>query len=95
MISSNMKNHRLTVLATWLFVYINTIGAQTTKNSGSIEVDGSQLEYVVQGEGLPCLVIGSSIYYPRTFSPELRKHLKLYFVDMKWFAKGYAAEKFK
>ena len=60
--------------------------------TGMIEVDGSQLEYVIEGEGKPCLVIGSSIYYPRTFSGNLRKHLKMYFVDMKWFAKDYVAE---
>lgn len=60
--------------------------------SGVIEVDGSQLNYVVEGEGTACLVIGSSIYYPRTFSDNLRQHLKMYFVDMKWFAKEYTAE---
>jgi proline iminopeptidase len=60
--------------------------------TGVIEVDGSQLNYVIEGDGLPCLVIGSSIYYPRTFSNKLRQHLKMYFVDMKWFAKGYMAE---
>jgi proline iminopeptidase len=57
-----------------------------------IEVDGSKLLYVIEGDGKPCLVIGSSIYYPRTFSEELNKHLKLYFVDMKWFAKDYNPE---
>ena len=50
------------------------------------------LNYVVEGEGKPCLVIGSSVYYPKTFSKELRKHLKMYFVDMKWFAKDYKPE---
>jgi proline iminopeptidase len=60
--------------------------------SGVIEVDGSQLNYVVEGAGTACLVIGSSIYYPRTFSNNLKQHLKMYFVDMKWFAKDYAAE---
>ncbi|WP_375583931.1 alpha/beta fold hydrolase [Cyclobacterium xiamenense] len=61
-------------------------------NAGSIAIDGSTLEYTIEGEGIPCLVIGSSIYYPRTFSDTLRQHLKMYFVDMKWFAKGYAKE---
>ncbi len=60
--------------------------------SGVITVDGSELNYLIEGEGIPCLVIGSSIYYPRTFSANLRQHLKIYFVDMKWFAKGYASE---
>ncbi|WP_209332097.1 alpha/beta fold hydrolase [Lunatimonas salinarum] len=61
-------------------------------NAGSIEIDGSTLEYTFEGEGIPCLVTGSSIYYPRTFPDNLRLHLKMYFVDMKWFAKGYAKE---
>ena len=60
--------------------------------AGTIEIDGSTLDYVVEGKGIPCLVIGSSVYYPKTFSKELRKHLKMYFVDLKWFAKGYKKE---
>ena len=57
-----------------------------------VEVDGSKLQYVIKGEGKPCLVIGSSIYYPKTFSTKLYKHLKMYFVDLKWFAKDYKPE---
>jgi proline iminopeptidase len=57
-----------------------------------VEVDGSNLQYVIKGEGKPCLVIGSSIYYPKTFSAKLYKHLKMYFVDLKWFAKDYKPE---
>ena len=60
--------------------------------AGKIEIDGSILQYVIEGEGIPCLVIGSSVYYPRTFSNNLRENLKMYFVDMKWFAKDYAPE---
>lgn len=77
-----------------LIVTLNLLAGCETKHviSGVIEVDGSRLDYVVEGEGRTCLVIGSSIYYPRTFSNNLRKHLKMYFVDMKWFAKDYAEE---
>jgi proline iminopeptidase len=57
-----------------------------------VEVDGSKLNYVVKGNGLACIVIGSSIYYPKTFSKELENHLKMYFVDMKWFAQDYKPE---
>ena len=53
---------------------------------GFIRLDGCQLHYVIEGKGTPCLVIGSSVYYPRTFSQNLQKHLKMYFVDMRWFA---------
>jgi proline iminopeptidase len=58
--------------------------------SNSIVIDGTQLNYVIEGKGKPCLVIGSSVYYPRTFSNELRNHFQFYFVDMRWFAKSYS-----
>jgi proline iminopeptidase len=62
------------------------------RTTGSITVDGSKLNYVVEGKGKPCLVIGSSVYYPKTFSKKIREHLRIYFVDMKWFAENYAPE---
>jgi proline iminopeptidase len=54
--------------------------------SGTVAVPGAELAYTVDGDGIPTLVVGSSIYYPRTFSEELRKHLKLAFVDLRHFA---------
>ncbi|MEM8887172.1 MAG: alpha/beta hydrolase, partial [Bacteroidota bacterium] len=59
---------------------------------GSIQIDESTLDFKIEGNGRDCLVIGSSVYYPRTFSAELRKHLRMHFVDLKWFAKGYQKE---
>lgn len=44
------------------------------------------LGYRVEGQGRNVLVVGSSIYYPRTFSAELRRHFKLAFVDHRGFA---------
>jgi proline iminopeptidase len=61
----------------------------TNYKEGSITINGTILNYRVEGKGKPCLVIGSSIYYPRTFSKELRNHFQFYFVDMRWFAKNY------
>jgi proline iminopeptidase len=87
-----MKKADLQTIIILSIIQINCIIAQPSPQAGEIEVDGSRLSYVIEGEGTPCLVIGSSIYYPRTFSKDLRKHLKMYFVDMKWFAKGYAPE---
>jgi len=58
-------------------------------STGTVGVGGTKLKYVVEGRGQTCLVIGSSIYYPRTFSQELRNHLKMFFVDMPWFAEEY------
>ncbi|MFC0536321.1 alpha/beta fold hydrolase [Pelagicoccus mobilis] len=75
-----------------LFLSACVLAHPKAQSSGSIDVDGSVLRYTVEGQGPACLVIGSSIYYPRTFSKNLRQHMKMYFVDMKWFAKDYAAE---
>lgn len=58
--------------------------------TGYIEVSGTRLNYIAEGKGRPCLVIGSSIYYPRTFSGYLRDSLRFYFTDMRWFAKDYS-----
>jgi proline iminopeptidase len=57
----------------------------TDKTSGVVSVKGAKLRYVIEGDGIPCIVIGSSIYYPRTFSPLLREHLKLIFVDTRHY----------
>ena len=54
---------------------------------GSVQVDGAVLQYCVEGEGRPALVIGSATYYPRTFSRRLRESLQLAFVDARHFAK--------
>lgn len=59
---------------------------ESIANSGSMLINGSRLNYKVQGEGIPCLVIGSSIYYPRTFSDSLKLRLEMYFVDLPWFS---------
>lgn len=53
---------------------------------GTIVVDGFQLKYSIEGTGIPTLVIGSAIYYPRTFSHNLRNHLQMIFIDHRGFA---------
>lgn len=58
------------------------------KNEGSIEIDGFKLKYRTEGSGPDVVVIGSSIYYPRSFSQNLRKFLRLHFVDYRGFAEG-------
>lgn len=79
----------------WIILILLQLGTsivagQTKKVN--IVVDGSVLDYAVEGKGIPCLVLGSSVYYPKTFSEELRTYLEFYFVDLKWFAKGYRQE---
>jgi proline iminopeptidase len=55
-------------------------------SAGIVEVEGARLRYRIEGHGQPCLVVGSAICYPRVFSPELREHLQLVFVDLRHFA---------
>ncbi|MBF9233247.1 alpha/beta fold hydrolase [Microvirga alba] len=66
---------------------MSTLGA--TKDvvaRGTVRSGIFTLGYSIEGEGKPALVIGSSVYYPRTFSAGLRKTLKLVFVDHRGFA---------
>lgn len=53
---------------------------------GTITSGPFNLAYSIEGTGPSALVIGSATYYPRTFSDNLRKHLKLAFVDHRGFA---------
>lgn len=55
-------------------------------SSGFMERDGFKLSYTIEGSGKPALVIGSALYYPRTFSQNLRNHLQLIFMDHRGFA---------
>lgn len=56
---------------------------------GTVDVDGAQLRWVREGEGPQLLVIGSAVYYPKAFSPTLREHFELIFVDGRHFAPAY------
>ena len=53
---------------------------------GTIRSGGFTLGYCVEGEGMPALVIGSAVYYPRVFSANLRRSLRLVFADHRGFA---------
>lgn len=54
--------------------------------AGVVAVEGANLGYRIEGSGPSCLVLGSSIYYPRAFSKDLREHLTFVFVDLRHFA---------
>jgi len=56
------------------------------KHTGHIEVDGFKFQYLTEGNGPDTLVIGSSIYYSRSFSQNLRQSLPLHFMDHRGFA---------
>jgi len=53
--------------------------------SGIVDVEGARLRYHIEGRGPACLVIGSSVFYPRTFSQELAQQVELVFVDLRHF----------
>jgi pimeloyl-ACP methyl ester carboxylesterase len=63
-----------------------TTQSMTQGDTCIVEVEGFRLRYRIEGHGLPCLVVGSAICYPRVFSQELREHLQLVFVDLRHFA---------
>lgn len=57
-----------------------------TAEMKTIQIGKFELRYHIEGSGIPAIVIGSAIYYPRTFSLNLRKNLQLVFVDHRGFA---------
>lgn len=54
--------------------------------SGMMAVEGASLRYKVEGSGIPTLVFGSTLYYPRTFSSTVLEHLQLIHLDPRHFA---------
>jgi proline iminopeptidase len=63
-----------------------TIPSKEQDAAGIVDAEGTQLRFRVEGHGEPCLVVGSSVCYPRVFSQELREHLQLIFADQRHFA---------
>ena len=55
-------------------------------NIKTLETGKFQLQYYNDGEGLPAIVVGSAIYYPRTFSGNIHKHLSFTYMDHRGFA---------
>jgi len=60
-------------------------GQHDVENRGVIDVAGAKLHYVIEGKGPTCLLIGSSIMYPRLFSKDLREHIRIVFLDGRHF----------
>lgn len=58
----------------------------TSPMSGEVTSDGFVLTYIVEGEGVPVVIIGSALYYQRLFSSQLKKNLQLIFIDHRGFA---------
>jgi proline iminopeptidase len=54
-------------------------------SAGIIDVEGARLPYRIEGQGQPCVVLGSVAFYAREFSQELRQRLQLVFLDLRHF----------
>jgi pimeloyl-ACP methyl ester carboxylesterase len=52
----------------------------TEKSKGTVMVDGTKISYSLEGEGMPCVVVNGSLY-PKTFSENLKKHIRFIFVE--------------
>ncbi|RFA30018.1 hypothetical protein CAI21_07315 [Alkalilimnicola ehrlichii] len=57
----------------------------TRSRKGLVHIDDVALEYSIDGSGIPLLVVGSSVYYPRTFSANLRQSCTLVCADLPHF----------
>ncbi len=62
------------------------VSSQAVADTGTIVAEEFRLRYRIEGTGRPAIVIGSAVYYPRVFSQNLRKHLRLVFLDHRGFA---------
>jgi len=56
--------------------------------SGTIEHNGFNIPYSIEGAGSVVVIIGSILYYQRLFSLNLRNHFQLVFIDHRGFVKG-------
>ena len=85
-----MKN-RFAVLS--LAVTMACSGGQeipaTATTSGVVSVEGVDFRYVREGRGIPAVVIGSSLHYPRVYSETLRDSFDFIFVDSRHFMPSY------
>jgi len=57
---------------------------------GRVQVKGYELAYIREGKGPTIFVIGSSVYYQRAFSHQLREKFDLVFADSRHFVSSYA-----
>jgi proline iminopeptidase len=62
-----------------------SLRAAEPPTTGTLTAGRFRLGYRIEGTGPTALVIGSSVYYPRVFSQDLRTHLRLVFLDHRGF----------
>lgn len=62
----------------------------TRPPSGTVVSGDAELRWVREGQGPVLFVLGSSVFYPKSFSQTLRQHFELVFLDGRHFVPGYA-----
>lgn len=56
-----------------------------------LEINNYKFQYLIEGNGRDALVIGSALYYSRSFAQSLRNSLRLHFIDYRGFAEPLAS----
>lgn len=64
---------------------LNNIKTAAEIKTGTIDTERFSLRYYIEGKGRQTIVIGRSLYYPRTFFQNIRKHLCIAFIDHRGF----------
>jgi len=59
--------------------------------SGAISVRDAELHYVIEGKGIPCIMIGHSLSQRRIISQELRNHFRFVFADLRHDAHSHSS----
>lgn len=62
-------------------VFADSAMGKASTYAGTIKSDGFNLNFRIEGTGKPVISVGFPNLYARTFSQELRSHLRLVFVD--------------
>jgi len=64
-------------------VLLTACARQGDKSSGVVTVNGVELPYFIEGEGIPCIIAGDALVTSRGLSEELRKHFKFIITDFR------------
>lgn len=82
----NRPTTSLLVIATVAAVFAGCLTKDKPfSTKGVIGVRGASLDYTIEGTGIPVLVPGSVVCHPKAFSPRLREHMRLVFVNTRFF----------
>jgi proline iminopeptidase len=62
------------------------------RTSGLIEINGTLHPYLLEGQGVPCVLVGPAFFFSQFYSDELKRHIQFLLVDFKntWMAEPSA-----